>query len=173
MLIYQGPETVWRFGIFPAAPAVSLLFRTAAVSGRDLRLRPSGHRAQVPQGKFPYPFRRRLPHLPDEFTEITVSETVLNILDGHVGDAERPVKNTHYLADHDIFHQRELLHRDGFAPEPLYLGEYLCERIFGELRPHLRGRCEIAAAVEIDHRRIGSVGISALFAQVVHEREPK
>ena len=42
---------------------------------------------KVPQGKFPYPFRRRPPHLPDEFTEITVSETVLNILDGHVGDA--------------------------------------------------------------------------------------
>ena len=27
---------------------------------------------KVPQGKFPYHFRRRLPLLPDEFTEITV-----------------------------------------------------------------------------------------------------
>ena len=85
------------------------------------------------------------------------------------GNAERPVEDTHHLADHDVLHERKFALGHRLGAQPFDFGVNLAQGVLRDLRPDLCRYGEIALPFEVDHGGHHAVRIAVLLAQVLHQ----
>ena len=92
-----------------------------------------------------------------------------DVLDRNVGNAERPVEDTHHLTDHNVLHERKFALGHRLSAQPFDFGVNLAQGLLRDLRPDLCRYGEIALPFEVDHGGHHAVRIAVLLAQVLHQ----
>ena len=88
-----------------------------------------------------------------------------DVLDRDVGNAERPVEDTHHLADHDVLHERKFALGHRLGAQPFDFGVNLAQGVLRDLRPDLCRDGEILKNVPPLGYVLGDEGSGAVLGR--------